>query len=153
MTDSHAPTLTNREAYHNYHILETYECGLVLQGTEVKSIREGKANLKDAYASMRNGELWLLNLHISPYGHGNRQNHDPRRDRKLLLHRAELNKLQGRTVEKGLTLVPTKLYFKDGRAKVEIGLAKGKKLYDKRESEMKKTIERETRAALKERQR
>ena len=153
MAESHAPTTTNREAYHNYEVLEKFECGIALQGTEVKSIREGKANLKDAYASIKDGELWLLNAHISPYTHGNRQNHEARRTRKLLIHRAELNKLTGRTVEKGLTLVPTRMYFKDGRVKVEIALARGKKLYDKRESEMKKTIDRETRAALKERQR
>lgn len=144
---------TNREAYHHYEMLEKWECGIVLVGTEVKSIREGKVTLKDAYATLRDGELWLLNAHISPYTHGNRQNHEPRRTRKLLVHREEIEKLTGKTVEKGLTLVPTKIYFKDGRAKVEIALARGKKLYDKRETEMKKTVERETRAALKERQR
>ena len=153
MAESHAPTTNNREAYHHYHMLETFECGIVLEGTEVKSIREGRANLKDAYASLKDGQLWLLNAHISPYSHGNRQNHEPRRTRKLLLHKAEIDKLSGRTVEKGLTLVPTKMYFKNGRVKVEIALARGKKLYDKREAEMKKTIDRETRAALKERQR
>jgi len=140
---------TNREAYHNYHILETYECGIVLTGTEVKSIREGRLNLKDAYVAIREGEAWLLNAHISPYSHGNRMNHDPLRDRKLLMHRYEIDKLASKTVEKGLTLVPTKVYFKNGRAKVEIALAKGKKLYDKRETQMRRQIDRETRAMMK----
>jgi SsrA-binding protein len=144
---------TNRAAYHEYHILETFECGIALVGTEVKSVREGKANLKEAYAAVRDGEAWLLNAHISPYTHGNRQNHDPLRSRKLLLHKSEIEKLAGSTVEKGLALVPTRMYFKDGRVKVEIALARGKKLYDKRETEMRKTIDKETRAALKERQR
>jgi SsrA-binding protein len=147
------PNITNREAYHHYQMLETFECGIALLGTEVKSVREGKVTLKDSYAALRDGELWLLNAHISPYTHGNRLNHDPRRTRKLLVHREELAKLAGRTVEKGLTLVPTKMYFKNGRIKVEIALARGKKLYDKRETEMRKTVERETRAELKERQR
>jgi SsrA-binding protein len=150
---THESQIRNREAYHNYEMLETFECGIALVGTEVKSVREGKANLKDAYAALQGGELWLMNAHISPYTHGNRENHDPRRTRKLLAHRAELERLSGRTVEKGLTLVPTKMYFKNGRVKVEVALARGKKLYDKRETEMRKTIERETRAALKERQR
>ena len=142
---------TNRDAYHNYHILETYECGVVLTGTEVKSVREGRLNLKDSYASVREGEAWLFNAHISPYAHGNRQNHDPTRTRKLLMHREEIERLAGKVVEKGLTLVPTRVYFKNGRAKVELGLAKGKKLYDKRETELRKTVERETRRALRER--
>jgi SsrA-binding protein len=144
---------TNRAAYHEYHILETFECGIALVGTEVKSIREGKANLKDAYAAVRDGEAWLLNAHISPYTHGNRENHDPLRTRKLLLHKSQIEKLAGTTIDKGLALVPTKMYFKEGRVKVEIALARGKKLYDKRETEMRKTIDKETRAALKERQR
>lgn len=151
MAETRQATIKNREAFHHYEVLETYECGVVLAGTEVKSIREGKANLKDAYALLRDGEVWLLNAHVSPYSHGNRENHDPRRTRKLLLHRAEIQKLAGRTVEKGLTLVPLKMYFKGGRVKVEIGLARGKKLYDKRETAMRKTIDRETAAALKER--
>ena len=150
---SRNPNITNREVYHQYHILETLECGIELVGTEVKSIREGKAQLKDAYASLKDGELWLLNAHVSPYTHGNRQNHEPRRTRKLLAHREEIAKLEGRTTEKGLTLVPTKMYFKNGRVKVEIALAKGKKLHDKRETEMRKTVDREIQAALKERQR
>jgi SsrA-binding protein len=144
---------TNRSVYHDYHILETFECGIALVGTEVKSIREGKVNLKDSYAAVRDGEAWLLNAHISPYTHGNRENHDPLRSRKLLLHKPEIQKLAGQTVEKGLALVATRMYFKEGRVKVEIALAKGKKLYDKRESELRKTVDRETQAALKERQR
>jgi SsrA-binding protein len=141
----------NRQAYHHYHILETFEAGMVLQGTEVKSIREGKVNLKDSYGLVKNGEIWLLNCHISPYSHGNRMNHDPLRTRKLLLHRSELRKLIGKTTEKGLTLVPTKIYFHHGLAKCEIALAKGKKLYDKRETEKRKTADKEARQAVKER--
>jgi SsrA-binding protein len=133
--------------------LQTFECGIALVGTEVKSIREGKVNLKDSYAAVRDGEAWLLNAHISPYTHGNRQNHDPLRSRKLLLHKEEIERLAGQSVEKGLAIVPTRMYFKEGRVKVEIALAKGKKLYDKREAEMRKTVDRETRAALKERER
>ena len=142
---------TNREAYHNYHILETYECGIALTSTEVKSIREGRCNLKDSYGQVRDGEAWLLNAHISPYSHGNRENHQPTRTRKLLLHKREIEKLAGKAVEKGLTLVPTKMYFKNGRLKLEMAVAKGKKLYDKRETEMRRTVERETRAQMKER--
>jgi len=141
----------NRQAYHNYQILETFEAGIVLQGTEVKSIREGKVNLKDSYGLVKAGEVWLLNCHISPYSHGNRMNHDPLRTRKLLLHRSEIRKLIGRTTERGMTLVPIKIFFHRGRAKCEIALAKGKKLYDKRETEKRKTIERETRQEMKER--
>lgn len=143
---------TNREAFHHYHILGTYEAGIVLVGTEVKSLREGRLNLKDAYAIVRDSEAWLLNAHISPYSHGNRQNHDPLRMRKLLLHKSQIVKLHEAIQEKGLTLVPTKIYFKNGRVKIEIGIGKGKKLYDKRETEQKRTVERETRAMLKERQ-
>jgi SsrA-binding protein len=151
MAEGRDPTIRNRAAFHNYEILESFECGVALVGTEVKSIREGKANLTDAYALVKDGEVWLLNAHVSPYTHGNRMNHEPRRTRKLLMHKAEINRLSGRTVEKGLALVPTKMYFKDGRVKVEIGLARGKKNYDKRETEMRKTIDRETLAALKDR--
>jgi SsrA-binding protein len=151
MAEGRDATIRNRAAFHNYEILESFECGVALVGTEVKSIREGKANLTDAYALVKDGEVWLLNAHVSPYSHGNRENHEPRRTRKLLMHRAEIEKLTGRTVEKGLTLVPTRMYFKDGKVKVEIGLARGKKNYDKRETEMRKTIDRETQAALKER--
>ena len=142
---------TNREAYFNYHIVETYECGVALTGTEVKSIREGRCNLKDSYGIIRQGEAWLLNAHISPYSHGHRDNHEPTRTRKLLLHKAEIERLAGKAQEKGLTLVPTKMYFKNGRVKLELGVGKGKKLYDKRETEMRKTVDRETRRALRER--
>jgi SsrA-binding protein len=144
---------TNREAYHNYHILETYECGIALTGTEVKSIREGRCNLKDSYGQVRDGEAWLLNAHISPYSHGNRENHEPTRTRKLLLHKAEIDRLLGKTQEKGLTLVPTRMYFKNGRIKLELGVGKGKKLYDKRETERKRESDREVRAAIKEKNR
>ena len=151
MAESRDATIRNRAAFYNYEILESFECGVALVGTEVKSIREGKANLTDAYALVKDGEVWLLNAHVSPYTHGNRQNHEPRRTRKLLMHKAEIERFTGRTVEKGFTLVPTKMYFKNGRVKVEIGLGRGKKNYDKRETEMRKTIDRETQAALKER--
>jgi SsrA-binding protein len=144
---------TNREAYHNFHIIETIECGIALTGTEVKSIREGRCNLKDSYGQIRQGEAWLLNAHISPYSHGNRENHEPLRTRKLLLHKKEINKLSGKAQEKGLTLVPTKMYFKNGRLKVELAVAKGKKLYDKRETEKRREADREARATLKERNR
>src|SRR5215211_7789805 len=145
--------LTNRQAFHEYHINEKYEAGAVLQGTEVKSIMAGRVQLKDSYVSVKDGEVWLLNAHISPYSHGNKQNHDPLRTRKLLLHRKEIEKLEKETTIKGMTLVVTSIYWKNGRIKFEIGVAKGKKLYDKRETEMKKTVERETRQELKERDR
>jgi SsrA-binding protein len=150
---AHKTVATNKEAYHNYHILETYEAGLELLGTEVKSARAGRVNLKDAYALVRNGEAWLLNAHISHYSHGNRQNHDPVRDRRLLLHKREIIRLQSKIQEKGLTIVPTKLYFKGDLIKCELGIARGKKLYDKRADEAKKTQEREARAAIKNRMR
>jgi len=143
----------NRQAYHHYHIFETFEAGMVLLGTEAKSIRQGKVNLKDSYGQVKNGEVWLLNCHISPYSHGNRMNHDPLRTRKLLLHRGEIRKLLGKTTERGMTLVPLKIYFSRGRAKCEIALAKGKKLFDKRETERRKTADREARQAIKERRR
>jgi SsrA-binding protein len=152
MAESREATIKNRAAFHNYEVLETWECGVELQGTEVKSVREGKVNLKDAYGLIRDGEVWLFNVHISPYTHGNRLNHEPLRTRKLLMHRYEIEKLSGKTVEKGLTLVPLKMYFKNGRVKVELGLARGKKNYDKRETEIRKTVDRETRQMLKERQ-
>ena len=144
---------TNREVYHNYHILETHECGIALTGTEVKSIREGRCNLKDSYGLIRDGEAWLLNAHISPYSHGNRENHEPTRTRKLLLHRSEIDKLIGKAQEKGLTLVPTRMYFKNGRVKVELAVAKGKKLYDKRETEKRREADREARVMMKEKSR
>lgn len=133
----------NRKARHNYHILETYEAGMVLKGTEVKSLRAGRANLKDSYARVQDGELWLENMHISPYEQGNRFNHDPTRARKLLMHKGEIMRLWGKTREKGLALVPLRVYFKNGRAKVELALAKGKKLHDKREEIAKRDAERE----------
>ena len=143
--------LTNRQAYHEYHVLDKYEAGVALLGTEVKSIMAGRIQLKDSYVAIKEDEVWLMNAHISPYSHGNRQNHDPLRTRKLLLNRREIEKLEKETTLKGMTLVVTGIYWKNGRIKFEIGVAKGKKLYDKRETEMKKTVERETRAQLKER--
>jgi SsrA-binding protein len=136
----------NRQAYHDYFVERTIEAGISLVGTEIKSIREGKVNLRGSYAIARNGELWLENAHIAVYEHGNRYNHDPIRNRKLLLHRREIQQLQARVATKGLTLVPLKLYLKGGKAKIELGLCRGKKLYDKREAiaerEMKRDIER-----------
>src|SRR4030066_901253 len=140
---------TNRKAYHDYFIEETCEAGISLLGTEVKSLREGKANLKDSYALIKGNEIFLLNCHISPYSHGNIQNHDPLRTRKLLLHRKEINKLWGKLTQKGLTLIPLKIYFKKGKAKVEIGLAKGKRKYEKRESIKAKEADREMQRYLK----
>ncbi|HDI52378.1 SsrA-binding protein [candidate division KSB1 bacterium] len=134
---------TNRKARHDYQILNTFEAGIVLQGTEVKSLRQGKANLKDSYAIIKNGELFLLNMHISPYSHGTAYNHDPLRTRKLLLHRHEIRRLIGQVQEKGLTLVPLKIYFKNGIAKVELALVRGKKLYDRRQDIAKRDAERE----------
>jgi SsrA-binding protein len=142
--------LTNRQAFHEYHVLDKFEAGAVLVGTEVKSIMAGRIQLKDSYVTIRENEVWLLNAHISPYSHGNKQNHDPLRPRKLLLHRKEIEKLEKETVQKGMTLIVTSIYWKNGRIKFEIGVAKGKKLFDKRDTEMKKTIERETRQQLKE---
>src|SRR5262249_50165574 len=131
------------------HLLETVECGVALTGTEVKSIREGRCNLKDSYGLIKNGEAWLLNAHISPYSHGNRDNHEPTRTRKLLLHRREIDRLAGKAQEKGLTLVPTRMYIKNGRVKLELAVGKGKKLYDKRETEKRREADREARKMLK----
>lgn len=142
--------LNNRQAYHEYHILDKFEAGAVLVGTEVKSIMAGRIQLKDSYVSVKDGEVWLFNVHISHYSHGNKQNHDPLRTRKLLLHRKEIEKLERETTQKGMTLIITSIYWKNGRIKFEIGVAKGKKLYDKRETEMKKAIDKETRQQLKE---
>ena len=139
----------NRKAYHDYHILETFEAGIALLGTEVKGIREGQANLRDAFARVDRGEVWLHNVHINPYSHRGYVDHDPRRKRRLLLHRYEIRKLIGKTTEKGMTIVPTRMYYKSGRVKVEIGLAKGKKDYDKRETLKRREVDRETRAAVK----
>lgn len=140
----------NRQARYLYHILESYEAGIELLGTEVKSIRAGKVNLKDGYAFIRNGEAWLSNVHISPYqAGGNYFNHEPRRNRKLLLHRKEINRLIGQVEQKGLTLVPLKMYFKGGRIKIAIGLAQGKKLHDKRESIKRREDKRDMARAMK----
>jgi SsrA-binding protein len=143
----------NRSAFHEYHISDRYEAGIALTGTEVKSVMGGRVQLKDAYVAVRDGEAWLFNAHISPYAHGNRENHEPLRERKLLLHRREINRLDESSVKQGMTLVPIRVYLKNGRIKIEVGVARGKKLYDKRETEMRRTIERETRAQLKERNR
>lgn len=125
---------TNKKARHDYLIEDTFEAGLILTGSEIKSIRAGQVNLRDSYATVRDGELWLINAHIAPYKQATHQNHEPRRDRKLLMHRREINRLTGKLQEKGLTLVPLQIYLKSSRAKVELGLARGKKLYDKRQA-------------------
>ena len=142
----------NKKAYHDYFIEDTFEAGIVLQGTEIKSIRAGKANLKDSFAKIERGELYLHNMHVSPYEQGNRYNHDPLRTRKLLLHRKEINKLIGETKETGYTIVPLKLYLKNGFAKILIGLGKGKKQYDKRDDLKKKEAKRDIERAFRERQ-
>lgn len=141
--------VTNRKARHDFHILETYEAGIALVGTEVKSLREGKGNLQDSFARIENGELFLYNMHISPYEKGNIYNKDPRRTRKLLMHKREIYRLAGKVQEKGLTLIPLSLYLKNGIVKVELALAKGKTLYDKRESIKRKTVKREMERTLK----
>jgi SsrA-binding protein len=138
----------NRNAGHNYFLLEKFEAGVVLTGTEVKSIRSGKANLKDAYGLVKDNELWLLNCHISPYEHGSYSNHAAVRTRKLLAHREEIRKLIGKTQQKGLTLIPTRIYFKGGKVKVELALAKGKQHWDKRETERRRTADKEAREAV-----
>ena len=151
MTD-HPPThliADNRKARHDYHLFDTFEAGIVLLGTEVKAIREGRVNLKDSYGRVVHGEVFLYNLHISPYSHRGYTTHEPLRCRKLLLNRAEIRKLIGKTVERGLTLVPVRMYFKRGRVKVVISVAKGKKNYDKRETIRRREVDRETRAMVK----
>jgi SsrA-binding protein len=150
MSSGEKEILVNRAAYHEYHILDKYEAGAVLQGTEVKSVMSGRIQLKESYVAVKDNEVWLFNAHISPYSHGNINNHEPLRTRKLLLKKREIEKLSKETSQKGMTLVVTRIYWKNGRLKFEIGVAKGKKLYDKRETEMKRTIERETRSQLKE---
>jgi SsrA-binding protein len=145
------PIADNRKAFHDYHILETFEAGIALLGTEVKGIREGQANLRDSFARVEGGEVWLFNVHINPYSHRGYVDHDPKRKRRLLLHKYEIRKLIGKTVEKGLTLVPTRMYFKNGKIKVSIALARGKQDHDKRETLRRREIDRETRAAVKER--
>ena len=144
---------SNRAAYHEYHILEKFEAGIALTGTEVKSVLDGRIQLKEGYVAVRDGEAWLLNAHISPYAHGNRENHEPLRTRKLLLHRKEIEQLGEATVKQGMTLVATRVYLKHRRIKIEVAIARGKKMYDKRETEMRRTIDRETQAQLKERNR
>ncbi len=137
----------NRKAFHDFHILETFEAGIALLGTEVKAIREGRVNLRDSFARVEDGEVFLYNVNISPYSHRGYADHEPLRRRKLLLHRDEIRKLIGKTVERGMTLVPTRMYFKNGRVKIAISLAKGKKEYDKRETIKRREVDRETRAA------
>ncbi len=138
----------NRAASHNYFLLEKFEAGVALRGTEVKSVRNGRANLKDAYGLVKDGELWLINAHIGPYEHGNIFNHEPLRTRKLLVHKNELHKLIGKTQQKGLTLIPTRLYFRNGRVKVEMAVARGKQTWDKRETERRRTADKEAREAV-----
>ncbi|MCM3901025.1 MAG: SsrA-binding protein SmpB [Pyrinomonadaceae bacterium] len=147
------PLASNRSAFHNYHISDKYEAGIALTGTEVKSVMGGRVQLKESYVAVRDGEAWLFNAHISPYSHGNRENHEPLRTRKLLLHRREIGRLEEAAVKQGMTLVATRVYLKNGRIKLEVGVARGKKMYDKRETEMRRTIDRETQAQLKERNR
>ena len=151
-TDREAAQTTiaeNRKAHHDYHLLDTFEAGVVLLGTEVKAIREGRSNLRDSFARIEDGEVFVYNMNISPYSHRGSAVHEPLRRRKLLLHRSEIRKLIGKTVEKGMTLVPVRMYFKNGRIKLAISLAKGKKEYDKRETLKRREAERETRAAVK----
>ena len=143
----------NRKALHDYHVLDSLEAGVALLGTEVKAIREGSVNLRDSYARLENGEVWLMNLHISPYSHTGYAHHDERRQRKLLLHRHEIEKLSGRVVERGLTLVPLRMYLNKGRVKVALALVKGKQAHDKRETIRRREVDRETRAAVKARSR
>lgn len=143
----------NRAAFHEYHISDKYEAGIALTGTEVKSVMGGRVQLKESYIAVRDGEAWLFNAHISPYSHGNRANHEPLRTRKLLLHKREIGRLDEATAKQGMTLVATRVYLKNGRIKLEVGVARGKKMYDKRETELRSTIDRETQAQLKERNR
>jgi SsrA-binding protein len=140
---------TNRKAYHDYHIEDTLEAGIALLGTEVKSLREGRANLRDSYAVLRGEEVFLVNCHISPYSHGNIANHDPLRDRKLLLHRSEIERLAGKVAQKGYSLIPLKIYLKGPRFKVEIGLARGKRFFEKREAIKEREAKKEIEKALK----
>lgn len=144
---------TNRKAFHEYTILETFEAGLVLRGTEVKSLRDAQVNFKDCYAAVDNNEAWLIGCYITPYHHGSDANHDPERRRKLLLHRREIGRLLGKVAERGLTLIPLRLYFKGGRAKVELGLARGKKLHDKRDAIRERDERRNIAQEIRDRQR
>lgn len=143
---------TNRKARHDYHILDAYEAGMVLTGSEIKSVRAGRVNLRDSYVATRNGELWLVNCHIAPYDQASRLNHDPRRDRKLLMHRRQINRLANDMQEPGHTVVPLRVYLKNNRAKVEIALVRGKRQYDKRQVIAKREAERQIRRTLKERE-
>lgn len=142
-SDDSRTIATNRRARHEYEILETFEAGVVLRGTEVKSLRDSQVTFKDAYATIRNNEAWLLGCHINPYSHGTDANHDPERDRKLLLHKREINKLNGKIAERGLTLIPLRLYLKAGRVKLEVGLARGRKSHDKRSAIKEREVRRE----------
>lgn len=144
---------TNRKAYHDYHIEETHEAGLVLTGSEIKSIRAGRVNLRDGYAQIRDGELWLIDTHIAPYQQASRQNHEPRRERKLLMQRRQINRLEAKVQAKGYTIIPLRLYLKNNLAKVEIALVRGKRLYDKREAIAKREAQRQIDRAVKERYR
>ncbi len=150
MSAAEKDIINNRHAFFEYHIEEKYEAGVALAGTEVKSVMLGRIQLKESYVAIKDGEVWLMNAHISPYSHGNRNNHEPLRTRKLLLHRKEIARLEKETTQKGMTLIVTRIYWKNGRIKFEIGVAKGKKLYDKREDLKSRTIDRETRAQMKE---
>jgi SsrA-binding protein len=140
---------SNRRARHEYHVLETFEAGLELTGTEVKAAREGRVQLKDSYVEVRDGQAWLVGVHISPYSHGNRQNHPPERDRRLLMHRREIDRIFGRTMAKGLTAIPLEIYLKGNWIKAELALAQGKKLWDKREAAKKRILDREAEEAIK----
>jgi SsrA-binding protein len=141
---------TNRKAYHDYHIVETVEAGIVLTGTEIKSVRDGKVSLRDGYATIRNGEMWMINVHIAPYSHGNRDNHEPRRERKLLLHRREIDRLLAKVNERGWTIAPLRMYLRRNKAKVELALVRGKALHDKRETIARRDADRDLRRAMKE---
>jgi SsrA-binding protein len=144
---------SNRAAYHNYHILDKYEAGIALTGTEVKSVLAVRVQLKEGYVGIREGEAWLFNAHISTYAHGNRENHETLRTSKLLRHRREIERIDEAIAKQGMTLVATRIYLKNRRIKIEVAIARGKKMYDKRETELRRTVERETRAQLKERNR
>ncbi len=150
MSEPDKSIVSNRVAFHEYEILETYEAGIALQGTEVKSVMAGRIQLKESYVAVKDDEVWLINAHISPYKHGNLQNHEPLRTRKMLLHRREIEKLKKAVDQKGMTLVVTRVYWKNKKIKFEIGVARGKKLYDKRETLRRKTIDKETDRQLKE---
>ena len=152
MSESVKAIATNRKARHDYIIEDTYEAGMVLTGSEIKSVRAGQVNMRDSYATIRDGELWLINIHIAPYKQASQQNHEPRRERKLLMHRREINRLTGKLQEAGLTLVPLRIYLKDSRAKVELGLARGKKQHDKRQAIRERTDRRQMERAIGRRQ-